>query len=679
MKNRSAILKFALVVVTFVLASGTLFSQPTVTINYNATGLTPGSAVAVPVVLNGTQVGHWQFIIRYDRDVLTYVSTTNTVGAPGLTNFSNTFTITAGPNAGEVAYKAGLVYLGGTPGYTYTNQTVFTINFIYNGGVTNLTFINISSGGYGINDTYVNANPYNLVNILTVYTNGSATGSYVNLESVATGDWKTAGTWSPAAVPTSIHNVFIKPGHLVTDTSTTGRCRDLAIDPNGKLTVAAGKKLTVNGNFLLNSDVTGTGSFIDLGTTTITGTKVVERYMTGNWSGGSPTSTTIWHYISSPVSGAVTGIFVNNLLSQWFENVGLWDTIVSLTMPMTVGKGYITALRTPGTIEYQGGNLNTGNQTLSGLTNTVPSNYSGWNLVGNPYPSAFVWNASVIRTNVDAAIYFWDPIAGNYTSKTPGDDSYVPATQAFFVKVTEAGTGSIQIPNTNRTHNGLFYKNVAENVLDLTVEGNGYFDQTSVRFNEMATTGFDSEYDAYKLYGIYEAPMIWSITEVSPLSINSLPDLSAQPVISLGCRVGAEGMYILNAQNLESFAPGTDLYIEDLLTGNIQDLVANPTYSFSAAAGQPEHRFNLHFSPVGMDEPSAGKVNIYSNNNTVFVKHADGITGEIVVYDMLGHEMNRVAIQPGILDKINLNVPSGYYVVKLISSEQTSTGKVFIR
>ena len=63
------------------------------------------------------------------------------------------------------------------------------------------------------------------------------------------------------------------------------------------------------------------------------------------------------------------------------------------------------------------------------------------------------------------------------------------------------------------------------NSLKLTIVGNGYSDQTFVVIIPGSTTGFDSQYDAYKLMGIYAAPQLYSIISCCNLSVNAIPEL----------------------------------------------------------------------------------------------------------------------------------------------------------
>ncbi|HPS61598.1 MAG TPA: T9SS type A sorting domain-containing protein, partial [Bacteroidales bacterium] len=213
------------------------------------------------------------------------------------------------------------------------------------------------------------------------------------------------------------------------------------------------------------------------------------------------------------------------------------------------------------------------------------------------------------------------------------------------------------------------------------IQGNEYWDQTQIHLNTSATSGYESSFDALKLMDGLVTPQIFSmIPGDENLSINTLPDLAGSPVIELGFKPGTVTEFTLNATGLESFAPGTEFYLEDLVANKVQNLKNTPVYTFTAGSGQPVHRFNLHFAPVGTPENqlTAG-IRIYSSDKTAYVNVEGDMNGTIVVYNLLGSEIARKAIQPHSINKINLDEPTGFYLVKVESEKVTSASKVFIR
>jgi len=238
----------------------------------------------------------------------------------------------------------------------------------------------------------------------------------------------------------------------------------------------------------------------------------------------------------------------------------------------------------------------------------------------------------------------------------------------------------VTIPNGNRTHGpSTFYKAGIADLLTLRVDGNGAWDQTQVRILPGSSESYNLDFDAQKFPGGDLAPQLFSYKQDVNLSILSLPSLSVYPVIMLGFKPGAAGNFTITASDLETFAQGTNVYLEDILAGKNQDLNANPVYEFSAVAGQPEHRFNLHFAPLGVSEVNGSNIHIYSSEKTIYVNIPSALNGEIVVYNIMGVEMARKQIVGNSLNTINTNLSTGNYIVKVFGDTQSVANKVIIR
>jgi len=507
---------------------------------------------------------------------------------------------------------------------------------------------------------------------------GGASGNATN--------WGTAANWDGSTLPTASTTVYIPARTSLPVVSSAGAtCNNLVFGSGGTLTINPTMGLTVNGTITLNGanmlilgNSSGSGSLIDNGITG-TGSATVQRFMSGNWSGGSATPTTTWHAVSAPVANPSNSLFNGSLMDKWNEVTGSWD---ALTLPyenMPVGKGYIVAPVSGGITANFTGTINTGNTTIGSLTKTGASTYSGYNLIGNPFPSAIQWNTNInVGSNVANYAWVWNGSAYILMDRTVGT-GIIPAEQGFFVQVT-TDPGSVTIPNANRVHSSqAYYKSGAADLLTLRADGNGYWDQTQVRIIAGADENYNPDVDGLKLMGSDIAPQVYSFKQDKDLSLLSLPSLSVFPVIRLGFKPGTDGRYTLTASGLESFTSRANAYLEDLLTGATQDLRVNPVYAFDAAAEQPEHRFNLHFAALGLNENKAAIIKIYSSGNTVFVNIPFSISGDIVVYNLLGSEIARRTAQGNSLNKLSLDAAQGYYLVKVIGDSGTAAGKVLIR
>jgi hypothetical protein len=293
---------------------------------------------------------------------------------------------------------------------------------------------------------------------------------------------------------------------------------------------------------------------------------------------------------------------------------------------------------------------------------------------------------------VDNSVWIWDDAAGNYvywngTDGTNGNGwgtmtgGVIPSMQAFFV-LTNGSNPYVTIPQANRIHSSqAFYKDsyTPSNTLKLKVDGNDYNDIMFVTFNQQSTDEYDGQYDVKKIYGLDEAPQLYSIIPNEILSINSLPEFNEYRTVNLGFECDVQGMFTIEASEIEGFEESIAIYLEDLKTGTIQNLNDNPVYEFAHEVGDDPNRFILHFgNPNGIGETSAQNVNIYSNEDIVYVHQPMGLTGEIIIYDLMGQEILRTS--PGeSLTTIKIDNGTGYYLVKLINDKISVSEKVFIR
>lgn len=507
------------------------------------------------------------------------------------------------------------------------------------------------------------------------------------------------------------------PGITLSGTTViSGKLNILA----GSLTVANGQALTVSGDLtnsagnsglVIQSNVSGTGSLITNGA--VSGNITAERYIPGYSKG-----TTGFHLLSSPVqSQLISTEFVDvaanpipstldfysfsEELNRWInikkgdgtynqgetgENFSNDDNPAFIT-----GKGYLVAYSSDQDKSFAGV-PNTGDiASGSGIPAlTFTSGFGdGWNLIGNPYPSAIDWDlGSWSLVNLNGSVYVLDGTSGNYISwnGTAGDltDGIVPAMQGFFVKA-EASGASLTIPNASRIAGSLNpHKSVnksADNVLVLEAESGGQSDRLYLQFSPQATLNYDSRSDAYKLFGTGGSPQVYSSsTDGVILSINVLPELNEGMAIPVNLKVISDGLHKITLKE-NTLLTAVPVILEDKKENKSIDLSITGYYLFESFTSDRPDRFVLHFSGVGIDENKVHNfISIYSTGNQLFLSDASGksLEGEVFVYNLLGQQILQQKLAGGTLSTINLNVHTGYYIVKVVTERQTLINKVFI-
>ncbi len=416
----------------------------------------------------------------------------------------------------------------------------------------------------------------------------------------------------------------------------------LLIESNATMNVTEGtgqltaNNLTVNtgGSIVLKSPTDNgvAGSLITTGTVTNNGTMQAERYVSGFK----------YTYISPPNSNTNSQLFTNNsnghfnpnfysynqafdandpgtgTYGEWeneangFKNawVEAHDGETGSGITLDVGAGYAYYNDINKMVVFDG-TFNSGDKdvTLTYDSNDGNSDYfDGWNLIANPYPSALNWdNLTWTKTYVDAAIYYWDGTntnegnykyyvsAGDYSdfsNVVNGGSQMIPASQAFFVKAKLSATSggkAFTIPNSARVHSSQSYwnknssKNQQSEFIRLQATVNNASDELVVRYIPYATTNYDGQFDAYKMYSYsVNTPQIYSYNEDlgAGFAINSLPISELQNSIPIGIEIKKTGESNCTISLTQSNIENKHIYFEDTEQNTTQNMLTNPTFEY---------------------------------------------------------------------------------------------------
>jgi len=411
-----------------------------------------------------------------------------------------------------------------------------------------------------------------------------------------------------------------------------------------------------------------------------------------------------WHGYCIPVISTNTQPFLNlQLLAKWYdEPEHRYKSIVNPAGDSILNSrlGYLvysnSSLTGNSTIRVTG-TLITGPVGFLMMNHIGPSGPDGWNLIGNPYPSAINWLLpGFALSEVDPTIYVFHPETGNYyfwnrhdQLHTTGASPIIAAQQGFYMHANVAGSqsGNVSMDNSIRVHSTQpFYKpdTLLSNYLFLTATGNAFRDETQIRFDSAASSLFDPDHDAYKLTGPEEAPQLCSVLQDSTrVALNTLPFGGTNTVIPLGFHIGVAGTDTLEASNLESFPPGSEIWLEDLKTGIFQFLPDHPRYIFTSSPTNNPLRFRLHFSNpwIGIDHPSFRNIRIYSFDDYVYVRNlVKGSTrGTMQLFDFLGRKVFEAQLKDMDLNKFHPGVNSGYYMARVVTEDNSSTQKIYLK
>jgi hypothetical protein len=521
-----------------------------------------------------------------------------------------------------------------------------------------------------------------------------------------TGDWNEPSNWDIEQVPGPSYKVIVSGEAVIgNDVSVYGLTIDS--EAGSSLTIQSNASLTVTGTLtnnagndglILQSDASGTASLIH-NTAGVEAT--VERYIpAADWTGADG-----WHFLSAPVSGqAIEGEWTpegegNDYdFYAWQEAPpGTWlnqknQENAALFQTFEPGMGYLVAYQQPGTRSFTG-TLNSGEVTIHpqhSANNKGNWEYTpGWNLLGNPYPSAIDWSLAERDQFEDEFAYIYNTNkeggAGYVAIDGTVSASLIPANQGFFVLLKEEEDGEdFTFSNDWRAHGGSFMKSVPpQEALTLRLGHGEYFDETVLRLREGSDFDRDRN-DAIKMFSFNPAvPQLFSTTaDQVQVAINSVPYVDEEVQFTLGLRAPATGQYSLSLQQAEGAFAAMPLFVQDLLTGTVHNLKNSPEFSFQAAQGDDPARFLVTFAqPTGLNEMDAdAAVHIFTAGNTLHLQFAQEAPGRLLqVYDLSGRMVMSHNLPQTTTHTTPLNVEQGVYLVRVIGQSGTHVQKVIIK
>jgi hypothetical protein len=476
----------------------------------------------------------------------------------------------------------------------------------------------------------------------------------------------------------------------------------LAISPVGFLTVTGTLANNAdNAGLVLQSDATGTASLMH-NTDNVPAT--VQRYISG-----VPEA---WHFLSSPVSDqSISGSWLpsgtygngtgydmylwNEVNSCWIYQLDITSSVnwssVHPGSDFAVGRGYLYSVQAANPTKEFIGKLNNGPISFGLTFSSSDASLKGFNLVGNPYPSAIDWSAASgwTRSDLNSSgggynMWIWNPAASNYGvynsadadgSGTNSVTRYIASMQGYFVQAANAG--DLGMNNEVRFFNGTgnWFKSTKQQLSKISVgvkSDAGYgSDEIQLKFGHG-----ENENGAIKLFSkVISAPSLYMTSYGASLSVLYLTNTDENPVIPMSFTPGMNGKYTISC----NFDPGMfdTLLLEDLQTHNIQNMKAEKTYSFYASKTDQANRFVLHFGPVDNQPVEKFPATIYANGDRLIIDLTlISKETEAFVYDVMGRLLLQRKLHGEINHALAIDIYSQILVVYLKNPDGSLCEKI---
>ena len=384
---------------------------------------------------------------------------------------------------------------------------------------------------------------------------------------------------------------------------------------------------------------------------------------------------------------------------QYFD--GFDNTTPFPNNAITSAMGYSFYLTQDDKVTFKG--------VLNGSTHTFNLNFTagahdpGGNLIGNPYPCNYDLTGipelmGPQTDNVENTVYIYrDGVYRVYNVSTGvGDIGYtsiVPPMQGFFINIT--GPASLTFPTDGKTAKDAgvarskalsLSEKGSIRKFKLVLENEASYDETTVCLINDATTAFDGDYDAHKLFGSNTTvPIIYSELNNVKYAINSLqaPD-SGAIVIPLKLELKTAGSYKITVPEFDNM-DGIKVVLKH---GTIEtDLKMGSAYSFKSEAGTLSD-YELIIGDAGKtissEKPVLSRFNTWYNNGYLFIKCPEDIQaakGKLIIYDSQGKSVtnnNLIYIEPGHTLQIPVSLTRGLYIINVLIGNQPSTSKIVV-
>ena len=467
-------------------------------------------------------------------------------------------------------------------------------------------------------------------------------------------------------------NYIVKDVELLADVT-------LKITSTGALEIIGDIANTDENALIVDADINGTGSLVHNSDDVKAKVNcyVDNSSISRNWSAD-------WHFISSPVANQAIESFIpteeNYDFYSWSEFNSTWnnqkkdnsttnDFYTDNGFDFAKGRGYLVAYENEGYKKFLG-TLNNGDVTYPLSCSTdgefVIEKYTGFNLLGNPYPSYIDWEAEGwTRDMLELqTVWIYDDDVNNYITytlggvATNGGSQYIAPCQGFFVKAKTPG--DFVMTNDIRTKSkSAFRKDNDENIFKVRVNGASGQDEIAVVIG-------DND-DVFKMFSLNEsAPSLYINKGVGNYTVVYIDDEKSLPL-----NFEAESMSMFTISLSEAGNDFTQIYLEDRLTGEKVNLLTD-SYSFLHSKSNTKERFVLTF--VNSQQSTDNSHFAYINNGEIIIDDING-NAQINIYDVTGR---RVFSRDDVHSVQTNGYSSGVYIIQKIDDKGIETQKIVI-
>ncbi|MCR5013277.1 MAG: leucine-rich repeat domain-containing protein [Bacteroidales bacterium] len=363
-----------------------------------------------------------------------------------------------------------------------------------------------------------------------------------------------------------------------------------------------------------------------------------------------------WFFIASPLTANTAPTDIENMIGQTYdlylfnqEDDLEWENYKANTADFNLvnGHGYLYSNKEDVDLVFKG-DYNEESSKSVDLAYTDGKSFAGWNLVGNPFPVEAYLDRSYYVMNANGSAI--EPVA--VSNETPID-----ACTGVMVKATATGqsvTFSKTAPETSSKRG----------VIQIALSSSSsrtLLDKAMLSFNKGdALEKFVFNEDNAKLYIPQDGKDFAIATS------------DKQGEMPLNFTAVKNGTYTLSV-DLEGVEVAY-LHLMDNMTGANVDLLATPSYSFTATTRDYASRFRLVFDSGFVGEETCNDNFAFVSNGEIVIPDANA-NATLQIVDMTG----RIIFSREGVHTVSTNqmVP-GVYVMRLVNGSDVKTQKIVV-
>lgn len=540
-----------------------------------------------------------------------------------------------------------------------------------------------------------------------------------------TGENWFAPNWQPTPNAPDITKCVLVKKPLTIYNNGHAEAKNVKVAPNGTLNVKGNASLKIQDAFI--NEATENSVLIESGGNLLQVNDDINLnigQITARKSLKISTERKQYNYLISPLEGqnlktiypGITFITAYNESTSYFSNS---NGSYIKGRALAVKEPTVAAIPVEQTLVQSQfiGNVTNGAFSVH-IVNSMSSNNSrGYNLVGNPYPSAidliklYEINGAATGT-LNSTFDFWDSSVNavyaqqgsNYGGQsygqfnalngtgTPATGDLNTATNNIPTRYVQSGIGfmarsmvsgmDLKFQNYIRTNqpisSGALLKHSGENADRFWVS---LISPTNVAstMGVVYFPGGDSGFSQDDTISLMGADAIFSLVEDKNISINGKSPFAQNDRVELGTAHFVNGSYQIKVVKKEGiFESAQKIYLKDKQTNIIADISDN-AYSFNAQSGFSSGRFELVYQPeitLATDSSVKEEILIYREGFDFVIKSATKNINKIEIFDAVGRLLHQKSTNQKEVRFDATYFANGMYLLKIHQNGSVTTKKI---